>query len=72
MTAPASMPAGDFHQLRRELDEIGKRRARQEVDRSQLAEDTREIVKRAHGKIRVSEIAKRVGVERSVIYRTYK
>lgn len=71
-TAPASMPADELQQLRRELDEIGERRNRQDADRQKLADDTRAIVKRAQGKIQVSEIAERVGLERTVIYRTYK
>jgi DNA-binding phage protein len=65
------MPAADVDKLRDELQEIGRRRDDLSTDQAKLARDTRLALRRARGRLPVTEMARLVGLERSSLYRTY-
>lgn len=65
------MPDADEGDVRAELREIGERRAAQEKERKKLSNDTQDAIKRAKGRVPMTEIAKLVGLERTSMYHTY-
>lgn len=58
--------------LREELDALGGRRAQQEQDDEKLAKDIKAVLRRARGKLSMQEVADRLGVHRTTLYRVYQ
>lgn len=63
--------ASDPDRLRAELDEIGERRAKHNAEAKALVRDTGKAIRRARRVLSMTEIAKRVRLERTSMYHTY-
>lgn len=57
--------------LEDELDELALRREWQQESTDRLAADIRNLVTRAQGNMSMSEVARRLGIDRSTLYRVY-
>lgn len=57
--------------LEEELDELALRREWQQDSTERLAGDIRDMVSRAQGHMSMSEVARRLGIDRSTLYRVY-
>lgn len=68
-TAPARTPGAD--KLRSELRDIGKRREVLTAEVTELEDDTGKSIKRAKGKLGMTEVAELLGLHRTSLYRTY-
>lgn len=65
------MATDSADELRAELAAIGDRRRAHEVEDRQLAKDTEKALRRAYGKISVSEAARLTAMHRTTVYRVY-
>lgn len=57
--------------IREELAELGRRRKAQEEGDAELAREVTKVLKRAFGKVTVSEAADLLGMHRTTVYRVY-
>lgn len=57
--------------IREELRALGERRKVAAKDESKLAADTERVLRRAYGKVTVSEAANLLGIHRTTVYRVY-
>lgn len=69
-TAPVATP-GDAEKLRAELRQIGERRTKLTAEVAELEADTGESIRRAKGKLGMTEVAQLLGLHRTSLYRTY-
>lgn len=58
--------------LRAELARLGVRREQLGEDQAQLADDVRDVLKRAYGKVSVAEAARLLHLHRTTVYRVYE
>lgn len=59
--------------IREVLDELGQRRVQNDADGKKIAKETKAALKRARReKVPVSEVADRLGVHRTTLYRVYE
>lgn len=58
--------------LRAELDALGAEREQVEADEKGLAERIKSAVERAEGRLPVTEVADRLKIHRTTLYRVYK
>jgi transcriptional regulator of acetoin/glycerol metabolism len=59
-------------ELRAELARLGIRRERLEGDQAKLADDVRDALGRAYGKVTVAEAARLLHIHRTTVYRVYE
>lgn len=59
-------------ELRAELDALGQERAQAEADEEALTERIKAAVGRAEGRLPVTEVAERLKLHRTTLYRVYK
>lgn len=57
--------------IREELKALGERRKQNSADEEAIAKDVERTLKRAYGKVTVSEAAKLLGIHRTTVYRVY-
>lgn len=57
--------------IRDELRDLGERRKNQEEDAAVLANDVEKALKKAYGRLSVSEAARLLGMHRTTVYRVY-
>lgn len=57
--------------IREELRALGERRKVVAKDESKLASDVERVLRRAYGKVPVSEAADLLGIHRTTVYRVY-
>jgi transcriptional regulator of acetoin/glycerol metabolism len=57
--------------IRDELRALGERRKLAAKDESKLASDIERVLRRAYGKVTVSEAANLLGIHRTTVYRVY-
>jgi hypothetical protein len=66
-----SAPDTPITELRKQLGEIGRRRAQIRAQTTQLSFDTAVAIRKAQGVLSLTEIATLIGVDRTGLYRTY-
>jgi transcriptional regulator of acetoin/glycerol metabolism len=59
-------------ELRAELARLGARRKRLETAQDTLADDVRDALGRAYGKVSVAEAARLLNLHRTTVYRVYE
>jgi transcriptional regulator of acetoin/glycerol metabolism len=59
-------------ELRAELARLGVRRKRLEASQGALADDVRDALARAYGRISVAEAARLLNIHRTTVYRVYE
>jgi transcriptional regulator of acetoin/glycerol metabolism len=59
-------------ELRAELARLGARRKRLETAQDTLADDVRDALSRAYGKVSVAEAARLLHLHRTTVYRVYE
>lgn len=58
--------------IRDELKRLGERRAKLDQDDAELMKDVKKVLRRAYGRISVTEAADLLQMHRTTVYRVYK
>lgn len=58
--------------IRKELADLGQRRTQLDADDEQLMQDVKKVLRRAYGRISVTEAAELLHMHRTTVYRVYK